>query len=110
MASKYDGMTMDEMKEAMETERRDFEANTYNDGFTIATLRASFDKVHDLESWKNRVDTIISNRALELWEARDGITVESIEAGITFFQGCVAKVNLDMAIDGIHITSAGYVC
>jgi len=108
MASKYAGMTANQMKRAIEAEQAAFEAITRSDGFLIADLRIAFDRVCDRENWKNPVNTILGNDLLKRWEAEEGISLDMIEEAITFFQGSVAKVNHNVSF--AHITSPGYVC
>ena len=105
----YKGMTVAQMKRAEAAHTALFEATTKVDGFFIADLRTAFGKVHNDGDWKAPVDTIITVYMLAEWEA-EGITVEMIDAGITFFQGCVAKVKPGPTSDCIHIVSPGYVC
>ena len=110
MASKYVGMTADQMKRAIEAEEKAFEATTWSDGYLIADLRKSFEKVENQEHWKNPVNFLVGSKVLEKWEKEEGITLEAIEEGITFYQGCVAKVKGLQALNAIHITSPGYIC
>ena len=108
MASKYQGMTKEQMDRAIKAEQEAFEATTWSDGFLVADLRKAFEKVQ-MENWKDPVDAVVSMVMLNEWE-KEGVTLEAIEAGITFFQGSVAKVKGMQNLCAVHITSPGYIC
>lgn len=105
----YTGMNMDQIKRAEAAHTALFEATTKVDGFFIADLRVAFDKVAHPDGWKLPIHVDVSDRALGAWEA-EGITVEMIDAGITYFQGCVATIKHGPASNYIRIVSPGYVC
>jgi len=108
MASKYVGMTADQMKRAIEAEEKAFEATTWSDGYLIADLRKAFEKVENQEHWKNPVNFLVGSKVLEKWEKEEGITLDMIDTSITYFQGCVAKINHNVSY--VYIKSPGYVC
>ena len=75
-----------------------FEQTVVN-GFTVAELRAAFDRVKDADNWKNPIDRVLS---LESERA-----IAAVEEAVVFFAGCVADVE-PLGRDEYRIRAVGY--
>lgn len=65
------GLLEDTLRE-IEIERKNYELATFHDGFSVAELRAAFDKIADATNWKNPIEAVIEEGDFELCSAAVG--------------------------------------